>query len=346
MNRVLFGNPLSDWAYAIGGAALAWALVSVFRGVLVRRLEKLAARTPAIADDLLVELVRSIRKSYVAVAALSLGLLPLDLPYSARLALKWVAAAVLVLQSLRTADRLIEYWVGHYAAKRGNVDRTTLSALSYGLRGLTFLVVAVIALHNIGVNVTGLIATLGVGGIAIALALQNVLGDLFAALSIVLDKPFMVGDAIAVDQFEGNVEHVGLKTTRVRSINGEQVVFSNTDLLKSRVRNFSRREGRRMVFTITIAPGTTVARLARVPAIIAGVVGSESRANLQRTHLVGTGPLGFDIETAILVPHPEYIYALDVRQAILLEVYTRLEFEGIALARPANAAVSPAPSVA
>jgi small-conductance mechanosensitive channel len=346
MNRVVFGNPLSDWAYAMGSAVVAWALVSLFRGVLVRRLEKLAANTPTVADDLLVELIRSIRKSYVAVAALSLGLLALDLPYATRLGLKWAAAAVLVLQNLRTADRLIEYWVGHYAARRGNVDRTTLSALSYGLRGLTFLVVAVIALHNIGVNVTGLIATLGVGGIAIALALQNILGDLFAALSIVLDKPFMVGDAIAVDQFEGNVEHVGLKTTRVRSINGEQVVFSNTDLLKSRLRNFSRREGRRMVFTITVAPETSVARLARVPAIIADVVGAESRANLQRTHLVGTGPLGFDVETAILVPHPEYNYAFDVRQAILLEVYTRMEFEGIALARPANAAVNPAPSVA
>ncbi|HVT39754.1 MAG TPA: mechanosensitive ion channel domain-containing protein [Gemmatimonadaceae bacterium] len=346
MNRVVFANPLSSWAYAIGSALLAWALVSLFRGVLVRRLEKLAARTPTIADDLVVELVRSIRESYVAIAALSLGLLSLDLLYSLRLGLKWAAAAVLVLQSLRTADRLIEHWVGHYAARRGNVDRTTLAALSYGLRGLTFLVVAVVALHNIGVNVTGLVATLGVGGIAIALALQNILGDLFAALSIVLDKPFMVGDAIAVDQFEGNVEHVGLKTTRVRSINGEQVVFSNTDLLKSRLRNYSRREGRRMVFTISVAPGTGVARLARVPVIIADVVGAESRANLQRTHFVGPGPLGFDVETAILIPHPDYNYAFDVRQAILLEVYTRMELEGIALARPANAAVSPAPSVA
>ena len=337
MNRIIAGNLLSDWAYAIGGALLAWALVTALRGMLLRRLGKRAVHAPGMADDVVVEVIRSVRRTYVAIATLSLGLLSLNLPDPARLGLKWAAALVLVLQSLRTANRLIEHWVGSYAARRGDVDRTALSALSLGLRGAAFLVVAVVALHNIGVNVLTLITGLGVGGIAIALALQNILGDLFAALSIVLDKPFMVGDAIAVDQFEGNVEHVGLKTTRLRSINGEQVVFSNADLLKSRLRNLSRREGRRMVFTISIAPETRVSLLARVPAMISEVVGAEPRANLQRSHLVGTGPLGFDVETAILVPHPDPNHAFDVRQAILFAVYARLEREGIGMARPANA---------
>jgi small-conductance mechanosensitive channel len=335
MNQVVFGNPLRDWAYAIGGALAAWLLLSLFRNVLVRRLEKLAARTPTIADDLAVAFVRSIRKTYVAIATLSIGLLPLDLPYAVHVGLRWTAAIVLVLQGIRSANRLIEFWLAHYASSRGQLDRTSLAALSYGLRAIAFLVIAIVVLHNLGFQVTTLITGLGVGGIAIALALQNILGDLFGALSIVLDKPFVVGDAIAVDQFEGTVEHIGLKTTRVRSINGELVVFSNIDLLKSRLRNFSRREGRRMVFTISLAPETTAARLARVPVIISEVLADETRANLQRTHLVGTGPTGFDIETAIQVPHPEYNHAFDVRQAILLDVYARLEHEGIALARPA-----------
>jgi small-conductance mechanosensitive channel len=343
MNQVVFGNPLRDWAYAIGGALAAWLLLSAFRNVLVRRLEKLAARTPTIADDLLIAFIRSIRKTYVALATLSIGLLSLDLPYLLHVGLRWTAAIVLVLQGIRSANRLIEFWLGHYTSSRGQLDRTSIAALSYGLRGIAFVVVAIVALHNLGFQVTTFIATLGVGGIAIALALQNILGDLFGALSIVLDKPFVVGDAIAVDQIEGTVVHIGLKTTRVRSINGELVIFSNIDLLKSRLRNFSRREGRRMVFTISLAPETTAARLARVPVIIGEVLADEARANLQRTHVVGVGATGFDVETAILVPHPEYNHAFDVRHAILLDVYARLEHEGIALARPA-ALVAPPPA--
>ncbi|HXD24117.1 MAG TPA: mechanosensitive ion channel domain-containing protein, partial [Gemmatimonadaceae bacterium] len=178
---------------------------------------------------------------------------------------------------------------------------------------------------------------LGISGVAIALALQSILGDVFAALSIVLDKPFVVGESIAIDSFEGRVEKVGLKSTRVRSVNGELVVFANADLLKSRVRNLSRRDSLRLVFTVAIDPGTKSAQLARVPAIMAEVVGAETRAAFGYSNLMGTGPRGFDVETAILIPRP-YGQAQDVRQAILLEFYARLEREGIALARPLVAA--------
>jgi small-conductance mechanosensitive channel len=191
-----------------------------------------------------------------------------------------------------------------------------------------------------------LIAGLGVGGIAIALALQNILSDLFAALSIIIDKPFVVGDAIAVDTLEGTVEHIGLKTTRMKSVNGEQVVFGNTDLLKSRIRNLTRREGRRMVFTISVAPGTTAADVGRVPQIITAVIADESHATLQRTHLIGTGPLGFDIETSMIIPDPDAPKAFDVRQRILLAIYARLEAAKIELARPTTAVahVTPPPA--
>ena len=339
MNQIVLGNTLRDWAFAVGGALVVWLLIGIVRRLLVRRLDRSAAGSARREDELLVEVVRSVRPAYLGIAALGFGLLTLELPLAAIIALRWTVAIALVLQAFRSTDRLVEFWLGRYAARRGAVDRTTLSALSIALRGFVFLVVAIVALHNLGVNVVTLITTFGVGGIAIALALQNILGDLFGALSIVLDKPFVVGDTIAVDQIEGTVEHVGLKTTRVRSVNGEQVVFSNADLLKSRLRNFSRREGRRLVFTVSVAPETTAAQLARVPAIITEVVAAESRANLQRAHLVGMGPLGFDVETSILIPHPDYNRALDARQAILLELYARLGQERIALARPVPAAV-------
>ena|SRR5579862_1068497 len=343
MQFALFGTPIADWLRALVGALAVTLLFGLMRGRVARRLGMLAARTETMADDAAVEIIRSIRKRNVLIVALALAGLSLGLPSVVNRWLYGVIGLAGVLQGIRSGDKLVDFWLKHYAARRGEVDRTTLAALGYGLRFIVWTAVVLVGLEVANFPVRTLLASLGIGGIAIALALQNVLGDLFAALSIVLDKPFVVGDTLAVDEFEGTVEHIGLKTTRLRSINGEQLVFSNGDLLKSRLRNLSRRQGRRMVFRIVVAPDTRAERLARVPSIVAEVLGTEPRADLQRSHLIGASPLGFEVETAILVPNPEAKLAFDVRQAILLGVYARLEREGIALANSGVAAhpVSP-----
>jgi small-conductance mechanosensitive channel len=341
LNELWFGNSVHDWIFAAGGAFLAAAAIVLLRTLVVRRLAKLAERTETIADDIVVELARSIRKTYVAIISLSVGGLWLDFPADVHGVLKKIGIVFAVLQGARAGNRLIAFWLEQYSTRRSGVDRTTLAALSIGAKTIVWFLLLLVALENLGVNIGALVAGLGVGGIAIALAVQNILGDLFAALSIVVDKPFIVGDTIVVDQVEGTVAHVGLKTTRVKSLNGEEVIISNADLLRSRIRNLTRREGRRMVFITTLAPGTPAAKLALVPQLVADAVASEPRATLQRSHLVGTGPLGFDVETAILIPHPDYTYAFDVRQAILLSLFASLERHDIVLARPAAAAQAP-----
>jgi len=161
---------------------------------------------------------------------------------------------------------------------------------------------------------------------------QNILGDLFAALSIVLDKPFVLGDTIAVEHFEGVVEKIGLKTTRLRSVNGEQVIFANASLLRAHIRNFARREGRRYVLHTTVALGTDAALLSHIPEIFTQAVQAQPYVTLQRSHLIGTTPAGHEFETAFYVTHPDWILALDARQAILLGVYSAFQRENIALA--------------
>ncbi len=128
------------------------------------------------------------------------------------------------------------------------------------------------ALDNLGVNITGLAAGIGIGGIAIALAVQSVLGDLFASLSIVLDKPFVIGDFIIVDEYLGTVEHIGLKTTRVRSLSGEQLVFSNNDLLQSRIRNYKRMFERRVIFELGVTYQTPLERVSRISGMIRSII--------------------------------------------------------------------------
>ena len=334
MYRTLLGISLRDWTVALGSAILATFAIVLVRSFIVRRLAAVAARTETLVDDALVELARTISKTYVAIVALCLAGMWLDFSPGVHDLLRKAAIIFAVLQSARSGTRFVSFWLEHYSQRHDDLDRTTISALGIVAKLILWIALLLIAFENLGIKITGTLTTLGVGGVVLALALQNIFSDLFAALSIVLDKPFVVGDTIAVDDFEGAVERIGLKSTRVSSINGEQVIFANTDLLKSRVRNLSRRQGRRLLFTVSIDPSTKTERLARVPEIMADVVGAEQRAALRRCHFVGAGVRGFDIETVILIPHPEYNQALDVRQAILFEFYSRLEREGISLARP------------
>lgn len=336
-----YGNPVRDWALVVVYALAAALIGYLLRGTVVRRLERRAGSSSAIANSYLIVLLKAIQPTLLIAITLRLAERFLDFPGRVDHVAAWVIAIALVLQVFAWVNRSVDFWVGHYEREHADASsKTALAVLSFVARLALWLIVLLAALERMNIRITSLLAGLGIGGIAIALALQNVLGDLFGALSIVMDKPFLVGDSIAVDQLEGTVEHIGLKTTRVKSVNGEQIIFSNGDLLRSRVRNLSRRDGRRMVFTVSIAPGTMAAQLSRVPGIVAELVAAEPRATLQRTHLTGAGALGFEIETAILIPHPDSKHALDTRQALLLALYARLEKEHIELARPVAAAVA------
>lgn len=329
----ILGNAPERWLQALAAAAGGVALLWVLRRVTERRLAQMAASTETVADDFAVELVRGIRASlFVFVAIVGVDAF-IVFPSPADGAIRIVKILALVLQGFSWTSVIVTFWLGQWAHNNpAQSDRTTLAALGFGVRVALWTLLVLLALQNYGVNVTTLITGLGVGGIAIALALQNILGDLFAALSIVLDKPFVVGDTIAVDTMEGVVERVGLKTTRIRSANGEQVIFSNADLLRSRIRNLARREGRRYVVHTTVALNTDAVHLAAIPEVFRQAVEEQPNVALQRSHLIGTTPVGHEFETAFYVNHPDWLLALDARQAILLRVYSAFQRDGIALA--------------
>lgn len=347
LDTVYFNNPLHDWLLALGGALGAALIAHVLRRYVIRHLEAAAAKTETAADDYAVDLLKAIRTPLVVAMAIGIAERFLDLPASVDAVATKVMIVALAWQGLRWANKTVDFWVGQYEERsRAHIEKSALAVLRFAGRLALWTVIILVVLEQFHLEVKTLVAGLGVSGIAIALAVQNILGDLFAALSIWIDKPFIGGDAIAVDQFEGTVDHIGLKTTRIRSVNGEQIVFSNADLLRSRIRNYSRRDGRRLVVILSIAPGTTAAKLARVPAIIREVVGGNPDVTLVRTHLNGPGPLGFEVETVLLVSDPDYQHAMTARQAVLLGVFAQLEREEIALARPVGAPVVPATGAA
>lgn len=328
----ILGNAPERWLQAIIAAAVGVALLWLLRRFTERRLALLtaAAGSDAISGHFAVELVRGIRTSlfvFVAVAGIDAFI---AFPSPADDAVRLVKIVALVLQCFSWTSVIVSFWLGQWARNNpAQSDRTTLAALGFGVRLLLWTLLVLLALQNYGINVTTLITGLGVGGIAIALAVQNILGDLFAALSIVLDKPFVIGDAISVDGVDGVVERIGLKTTRLRSVNGEQVIFSNADLLRSRIRNLARRDGRRFVLQTTVALDTDATRLAMIPVIFRQAVEGQAHVALQRSHFIGTSPAGHEFETAFLVNHVDWLLALDARQAILLHVTAAFERAGI-----------------
>jgi small-conductance mechanosensitive channel len=191
-----------------------------------------------------------------------------------------------------------------------------------------------LALDNLGIEVTALIAGLGIGGIAVALATQNILGDLFASLLIVLDKPFVLGDFIVVGDFVGHVEKIGLKTTRLRSLSGEQLVVSNNDLLQSRLRNFKRMIERRVLFTVGVTYDTPLEKLAAVPGMIREIIESQPDVRFDRSHFKEFGSYSLNFETVYFVLSPEFGRYMDRQQAINLAIYDRFAQNEIKFAYP------------
>jgi small-conductance mechanosensitive channel len=208
----------------------------------------------------------------------------------------------------------------------------TLGIIGFLARVTIWSLVLLLTLDNLGVEIKPLLAGLGIGGIAVALAVQNVLGDLFASLSITLDRPFVVGDALGVDGFNGTVEYIGVKSTRLRSVDGEQIIMPNANLLNSRLRNYSRMTKRRVTFTLSLSLQTPRATLAKIPALIREIVESYPDTRFERSHFAKITPRSFDIETVYFMTTPNYDRYMDVLQEVQLRALEVLEKEGVSLA--------------
>jgi small-conductance mechanosensitive channel len=303
----------------------------------VRRFGRIAGRTATEVDDFVVDMVRRTRRGLVLLPVIYFGSLSLTLPAHVESVLRSAAIVAVLLQIALWALIGIDFWVASTRRKRLAADAATVSLIGVlGFIGKLVLwtLMVLLVLDNLGVNVTALVAGLGVGGIAIALALQNILGDLFASLSIVLDKPFVLGDSIQVDDFNGTVENIGLKTTRLRSVSGEQIIFPNGNLLQSRIRNHKRMVERRIVFSLGVVYGTPAETLERIPAMVREIVQAQDQVRLDRVHLKRLAEWSLDFEVVYFVTTPDYNVYLDRQQAINLAVLRRFEETGIALAFP------------
>jgi small-conductance mechanosensitive channel len=255
-----------------------------------------------------------------------------------------VTAIAVILQAAIWGNVLMDYSIQRYVERNKVSDAarvTTMSALAFLGKLVLWTVALLLILENLGVDVTTLIAGLGVGGIAVALAAQNILGDLFASLSIVMDKPFVLGDFITVGEFQGTVENIGLKTTRLRSLSGEQLVFPNSDLLTSRIRNFKRMQERRVVFTIAVTYDTVPSQLREIPELLKSAITSQEQTRFDRAHLQKLGDSALIFEAVYFVTIPDFVRYMDIQQQINLRLLDEFASRMIKFAHPTQFAFLP-----
>ena len=337
LDRTFAGNTVTAWMWTIGTLIVVVAVLWLIKYVLLRRFEALASRTGTAADDMLVALLERTRYVLLLWIAITIGLRILTIAPDTRLLLGRVAVLAFLLQLGIWATALIEFWMRRYTRERVASDATsvtTMRAVAFAARVLAWTLVLLVALDNLGVNVTALITGLGIGGVAVALAVQNVLGDVLAALAIVLDKPFVLGDFIVVGSEMGTVEQIGVKTTRVRSLGGEQIIFSNAELLQSRIRNFKRMEERRVAFRFNVLYSTEREKLELVPKIAREAVLMHEKVRFDRAHLATLGGSALEYEVVYYVLSPDYNTFMDIQQAINLTLLHRLDEVGVYFALP------------
>jgi len=328
-----YANPLSVWANALAMTVAVFVVLLLLR----RSIRQRAATIPYAGVKLVLEVAARTGMPSMVLLALACGTQLLSLTHSmARRVDAFIISLIVVRIGLWTATWLRLWLVRDLETSQDPKARSVVTLVQFFANFFIGAVVVVLLLETFGVQVRTLVAGLGIGGIAVALAVQNVLGDLLAAVSIALDKPFVVGDSLQLDNgMHGVVELIGVKTTRLRSVTGELIIVGNSDLQKSRLRNFGRLEKRSAVVSFEVDKLTSPSDLARIPIWVREAAASIPLATIERVHVTGITSTGISVEYFLTVNVAVYQQFLDVQQTLLLSLLSQFQQQGIRLATPA-----------
>lgn len=334
---------LTQWTFFVLSTLILASIFIYARKLLLRKIGKLAEHTATHIDDILVRCLGKTTRFFLFFLALVLIAHGFKLPAAALTSLDKVGLIVLFVQLAAWGKVLITYGLEVYFSRRngslGGLGNGTSYLATYGAINITaqfllFTLLMLLLLDNLGVNITALVTGLGISGIAIALAVQNILGDIFASLTIILDKPFEAGDFIIVGNMQGTVESVGLKTTRIRSLSGEQWVYPNKQLIESGVQNYKRMNERRIQFGFGLAADTPIDQLVEVPELVRSIISKLPKTRFDRAHFKSYGESSLDFEVVYFMLSPDYNLYMDTQQAINFELLRGFAARKIELAYP------------
>jgi small-conductance mechanosensitive channel len=332
----IYNNGITTWGLAalLTAAVLVTALVA--KVLLLRSLAKLPLGEQNDWRTLSRELAEKTSTLFIVIAAVYVGTLPLKLSAAVHHLVFSAFVVALFVQLALWADRIVSAAIAWRLGpnKTKMAMRNALSLIEFIVRVGVWSLAFLLIFENLGFDVTALVAGLGIGGIAVALAAQSVLGDLFSSLAIVLDRPFEVGDFIIFGDNQGTVEKIGIKTTRLRSLSGEQIVCANSDLINSRIHNYKRMSERRVLFALGVTYGTPVEKLERIPALLKEIIESQRLTRFDRAHFMQFGDSALNFEIVYFVLSADYNTYMDVHQAVILEIARAFQRERIEFAYP------------
>ncbi|MEA9356289.1 mechanosensitive ion channel family protein [Bacteriovorax sp. PP10] len=325
------------WFFLFLGTFTLYFIVTLILKYFIIKIEKISSNTSTLIDDLVVDLLKCIKKYFILFISFYISFSFMNVDVSYNLKIDKLLMIICAIQLIQVAGRLINFWVVKFLKIESTESGEKLASLRFmtiGLKVIVYSIIFLVMLNNLGIDVTALIAGLGVGGVAVALALQNILTDLFSSLTIVLDKPFVVGDFIVINDFMGTVEFIGIKTTRLRSISGEQLIFGNGDLLQSRIRNYKRMNERRVVQNLTVTYQTSSEMLNEIPKIVKNIVESLDSVRFDRCHFLRFQDSSLEFELVYWVESAEFNDYADKAHKINVSVFQAFSERNIEFAYP------------
>lgn len=336
LSYIFLGNTVLDWLIACSIIAGAYILFRILQALLYRKLSVAASQSKNNVDDMLVKVIDQTKELFIIFTGVFIASKILIVPSNWKMIINKIFIVIAALQIGLWLGGLINHLTFNREKQNGeNKEQTAMHA--FGLFGkiLIWTVVSLVTVQNVtGIKMDALITSLGIGGIAIGLAIQNVLKDIFASLSIFLDKPFLVGDYIVIGDTGGTVENIGLKSTRIKTLLGEEVIFSNSNLLENRIHNYRKMERRMVLINISISPETSYEALRELPKLFEEIVKSQKDTTFGRANLSEIADYTLNYEIVYHVESPDYALFTKIKEEIFLTIIKRLQEKGISMPYP------------
>jgi len=338
LSAQIWSNSGQDYLTALIMAFIGIILLKLFKSIVLIRLKKIASKTSTDVDDFIVNILNQLHWPLYFLISVYIALQTLSFPELVLRLFNYVMIIGITYYVVRVIVELIEYGATKFINKREKDEKLheahVIQTLARLIKGIVWAIAILMVLSNLGYNVSTLLAGLGIGGLAIAFALQNVLGDIFSSISIYFDKPFQVGDFIILGEHMGVVKNIGIKSTRIKALQGEEIIISNRELTSTRIQNFKQMEKRRISFKFGVVYDTSNTKLKKVVSIVEDVVEKTKLADLDRVHFKEFGDFSLNFDVVYYLKSSVYNDYMDTQQEINLGIKEHFEKEKIEFAYP------------
>ncbi len=336
-NQVVFGNSLREYLIALLTFVFLLTIFKIIQLFVLQKLKQVTKKTNTDLDDMVITIVQTLPPPFYAFVAFYVALKLLVFPQTIQVMVDTILVVLIIFQIVRVVQIVLEYVLMKQFRGEDEISHSTLSLVKIILAVVLWIIGFLFILSNLGVNITSLVAGLGIGGIAVAFALQNILSDLFSSFAILFDKPFKEGDFVVVGDKKGTIKKIGIKTTRMKALDGEEIILSNQYLTSAQIQNYNPMEKRRVLFQIRVEYNTPISKIKKIPTILQKIIESADKTEFGRAHFQALDVSALVFEVVYFVQEADYNLYMDIQQSINLQIMEQFEKEKITFAQADHA---------